>query len=223
METTASPLTERSRGVRDRLTRVLTEREIAEGVVAEMSASLKTTRDRRDEIVRRLDLEQSARAVVERLVELVTERDVGEMKRLIDWGLAIVFPDRGYEILITVDTSRGNQTMRFDLREKIHGEDVCSDVREDIGGGVRAVIGLLIQVFYVRWLDLPRVIAQDEGLTAVSSDYLGNLYELMTAFRDRMGFKFLFVAHDPRIRAWADQTYVVSGGEYRLEKGGRLS
>lgn len=174
----------------------------------------------RDEKVAEADLATASRMVSEELVSRVSTQDIEGLTDLLNEGVAAIFHDRpDYRIEIVVDRSRGNQTVDFMLHSVEGGHAVVSDIRSETGGGVKAVVGLLIQVFFVQFNDtgMARLILQDEGLSAVSAEYLPALGEFLGMLRDEMGFVFLFDFHDPRMMDWADRKYVVDSGEFELQ------
>lgn len=168
----------------------------------------------RDRLADQQDLLKSSALVVEDLVRLVAEQDLGALKKLLSQALNLVFPDRGYGVDIVVDKTRGAQGIRFDLLKNIHGQPVTSDIRSDVGGGVKAVVGLIDQVFYIRQAGLPRFIAMDENLSQLSDDYVENLFNLLKVLHEKMGFDFLLVTHDVRFKELVGSCYTVRNGSY---------
>ena len=208
-----------ARGLLSRLNEIAVARQVAVGDLTRMKGALELERGRRDELVAESDLNQAAQAVTERLVAEMSAADLSALVELLNWGIGCVFFDRSYRVEIKVDRSRGAPVIIPLLHEVIHGEEVESEIRDEVGGGIRAVIGLIFQVFYLKSSGAPRVIIMDESLSAVSIDYMERLFDLIGLLRDRMGFTFLLISHDPRILEYGDKTYQVSDGAYTLKKG----
>ena len=71
---------------------------------------------------------------------------------------------------------------------------------------------MILQVFYLGYLNQAPVLFMDESLSQVSSEYVPNLMSFIKELARQKGFIFVLVSHDTRIINYADKKYQVDQG-----------
>ena len=97
----------------------------------------------------------------------------------------------------------------------IYEDDNGNLVEPDInscGGGIRTIIGLMMQVFFILLYKAEPIIFIDEGLSQVSSTYLPTMFGLLKELADKNSLKILLITHDVRFTDYADKAYKVKDG-----------
>ena len=142
----------------------------------------------------------------------MAESHINSIIDMVSFALQSIFHDKDYSVKLIIGESRTANTADLVLVDKTSGTEILSDIPDSVGGGVSAVIGFVLQVFYIMYFKLNRVLFIDEGLSAVSSEYLPNLMEFIRMLSEKKGFKFLCVIHDVRFLKYADYCYKMDNG-----------
>lgn len=157
----------------------------------------------------------NSQTFLSQVIEQVSSSSLDKLKELIEKGLRVVFNDCDYKIEIVVEDKRGAKGISFLLVESIDGEVVKADIATDeVGGGIQAVVGLLITCFMINTQKGYPLLFIDENLSQLSDHYLPNLFTLLRYFTEKAGFTFVVVTHDARFFSFARTIYDVSDGVY---------
>ena len=154
--------------------------------------------------------------VLDEIVKLLSEQGVERLRGLIEMGLNTVFEGREYSVHIELEDKRGAKNLTFLLAQDIDGEEVISDIRDDVGGSVKSITGLIIQIFYIELLGVRRILFADEAFSDIDAVNMEGVYNLLRAFVDQEGFRFLLITHDPRQMEYADFTLQLNKGKVQL-------
>ena len=149
------------------------------------------------------------------LVKTESNRFISRLEELLNYGVSVIFNDRDYRLKIVIEE---------DKRASIHllftdedGNEISPDIR-DCGGGIRTVIAVIMQIFFLFHYQVEKVLIIDEGLSQISSEYLPNLFSLLDEIARNNGLKILLITHDSRMMEYATNTYVVDNHEARKVK-----
>ena len=157
-------------------------------------------------------IQESALKILREILDTMAESHINSIVDMITYALQTVFHDRNYEVKLVIGESRSVNTAELVLVDKTTENVVESDIPDSIGGGVSAVIGFTLQVFYVMYFKLNRFMVLDESLSAVSSEYLPNLMQFVKMLSEKRGFIFLAIVHDTRFLNYANKTYRMVNG-----------
>jgi DNA repair exonuclease SbcCD ATPase subunit len=163
-------------------------------------------------------VQMEAVEVLKNVVEKKSQDHLQQIKSLLSLALQTVFPDRKYGIEIEIDDKRGVNAASFFLIEQLaDGSVVRSPVDGGTGGSIRAVIGFVLQVFYIHYFKLAKVIFLDEAFGSISETYVPTLMEFIKQLAVKKGFVFTLITHDPRVIPYVDRVYRISNGSAVLE------
>lgn len=171
-------------------------------------ASLKVMREHRANM-------EWAYNYLDALVKNESNRFIKELEELLNSSVQTIFAERDYSVEIVVeDNKRASIHLKYVDED---GNEISPDVK-DCGGGIRTVIGIILQVYFIFYSDVERVIFVDEGFSQVSSDFLPQLFGLLDELCKNNGLKLCLVTHDSRIMEYADKNYVVENNRVKLVK-----
>ena len=146
------------------------------------------------------------------LVKEESGRFISRLEGILNYGLKTIFDDRDYRAKIVVDD--GKRAAIHLVYEDEDGNQISPDVK-DCGGGIRTVVGLLLQVFFLFHYKVEKLLIVDEGLSQVSSEYLPNLFGLLDELAKKNHLKVLLITHDSRMTEYASKQYVVEANKTR--------
>lgn len=119
--------------------------------------------------------------------------------------------------IIIKEGARNSATIQYSYTD-YRGIEIDADVRKASGGGVRAVIGFLLQVFFISYYKLDRIIFADEAFKELSKAYRPKFLEFLKELSEDSRYKFLMITHDDDIVENADYIYRMENGILRREQ-----
>ena len=100
----------------------------------------------------------------ESLLHVISTQILGEststIDKLVTAGLQLVFEDQNLTLETEMLPSRGKTAIRFKLAEN----NETAPIKDSYGGGVLALVGVLLRVTTILVLDLKRFLVLDESL-----------------------------------------------------------
>ena len=144
------------------------------------------------------------------LVKEESGKFIKRLNEVLDYGVKTIFDDCEYSIEIRV--SDNNKAVIHLVYDDEEGNKLSPDIQV-CGGGIRTVVGILMQIFFIFHYRLETIVFVDEGFSQVSSQYLPNLFALINELCEKNGLKVLLVTHDPRLLKFAKTQYEISDGK----------
>ena len=77
--------------------------------------------------------------------DILYEKSVGSLKKLIDSALSFIFYDKNYEIIINLEDKRGAKNLNFFLKDL--DNDLEVSLKNGCGNGVRSVVSAILNLF----------------------------------------------------------------------------
>lgn len=180
---------------------------------------LKEKRVEYKKVIEKQTLCQKVSEAIKVLQQSLSEDSVAFVQEFLTLGLQTVYPERGFQVYLDVGDRATRKTLEIFIRSPDKdGNVITSHLTKGSGGGIQVIVAVLLQVLTIRNRDLQRVIFLDEALSAVSSEYLPGLRDLIQTLKEEFGFKFLAITQDPRFIELADKTYKVENGRFRLRE-----
>lgn len=144
------------------------------------------------------------------LVKEESGKFIKRLNEILDYGVKTIFYDCDYSIEIRVsDNNKATIHLVYDDEE---GNKLAPDI-QSCGGGIRTVVGILMQIFFIFHYKIEKLIMVDEGFSQVSSAYLPNLFSLISELAAKNGLKILLITHDNRMLPFGVRQYEIEGGK----------
>lgn len=198
--------------------RVLTTRQ------GEAAALARQYRELQAEVAELAAVRSAADRVSGVLASIGSERDAAaraQVEALVTAGLTAIF-EENLSFHLIESTSR--QTPQIDFVVKTHlpdGSSFETDVLSARGGGLAAVVGLLLRVVLILLTRAsgkrsPDVLVLDETLAHLSREYLDAAGQFLRTLVDSTGLQLIMVTHQSELVEFADVVY-----RLRLDAEGR--
>jgi DNA repair exonuclease SbcCD ATPase subunit len=155
------------------------------------------------------------------LSKLASDRDQAaraQVESLVTAGLQAIFGDGG-EVLtfhLVESTLRNAANIDFEVHTtKPDGTEIVTDVMSARGGGVAAVIGMLLRVVLILLTrqtgqKVSSTLVLDETLAMLSADRLEAASAFLRTLVDSAGLQVIMVTHQTELTESADKVYRVS-------------
>lgn len=129
-----------------------------------------------------------------------------KIETLVNQGLGYIFKD---DIKIRIDSAFKNNKTVFSLRVSKAG--LNEGVSESFGGGVLAVVAVLLKVSAILLTKTERLLVMDEALTFVSKEYQEQLSQFLQQLCTKLDFTIIHITHQPKLALNADKIYQITG------------
>ena len=146
--------------------------------VSQLHLSLEDMRNQYLDMVKKLKAEKKASQIQESSVSLLKEiidklsqEHVDNLVNLLTYGLQTIFFDKDYSVEILMGDKRNSKTAELylvDASRDISDNVVRSSFKDSIGGGILAVAGFIMQVYYLGRLNQSNIMFCDESFSQVS-------------------------------------------------------
>ena len=148
------------------------------------------------------------------LVKSESNRFIKQLEELLNFGVKTIFDDRDYSVeIVTEENNRASIHLKYMDED---GNMISPDVRDSVGGGIKTVIAILLNIFFLFQYGITKLLILDEALSQLSSEYLPNLFGLLDELAKKNGLKLLLITHDDRMTEYASQQYIVEDHKAKL-------
>lgn len=182
------------------------------------NAEIKFTESAQELLVakEKLLVQEASIKVLREIIDIMSREFIDQIADLITYALQTIFHDKDYSIKILLKESRNTKQADIILVSTDEdGNTIESPVPDNCGGGISAVIGLVMQIFFIQYNKLNKVLIMDEALSQISADYIPTTMKFLKMLSEQRGFKFLLISHDSKIIKHADIIYKMEMGNLR--------
>ena len=152
---------------------------------------------------------------MKKLIDTLSRTHIDHLETLLNSAVSTIFYDKLYRIEFEVSEYRNNNNLNIYLVETLEdGTEIKSDIQNN-GFGVKTIVGFILQIYFILYHKQSPILIIDEGLSALSSNYIEHFRQLIQSLTKEYGFIFILISHDPRFNDLADKTYEVINGEMR--------
>lgn len=163
-----------------------------------------------------MNLLTDALEVLKGIVDSLSRDRIQTLTDLVTYALRTIFFDRNYQLEISVEDKRNTKTSELYIIETFpDGSQTRAKLRDSVGGGVQAVVGFVLQVYYIKQFSLSPIIFCDESFSQMSDDYIDGLHTLINRLAVKDNFIVVLVSHDSRLLSLADIVYEVNKGKVK--------
>ena len=157
-------------------------------------------------------IQESSIKVLNNIIELMSKENIKQIVDIATYALQTIFTDKDYALELEIRELRSKNTCELYLIDSTDKDNVIKAKLEDTGGGIKVVISFVLQIFYIMYYNLNRILFLDEALSAVSIEYIPSLMTFIKSLSSQRGFTFLAVCHDLRFFDYADHVYRMEDG-----------
>lgn len=157
-------------------------------------------------------LQEKSIIVMKELIDKLSQQHIKKLVDLLSFALKTIFYDKNYSVELKVENKRDSKSAQFFLVERIGGEVLRYDFEDGIGGGILAIVGFVLQVFYLGYFKLAKIIFCDESFSQISDQYIDGLMSFIHKLSEKKGFIFVLISHDKRLIDRGDKVYEVEDG-----------
>lgn len=148
---------------------------------------------------------QLAAAVLQQLVDEVGAANISRLEHLVNSALRTVFHDLDLQFRIVSEIKRNTNSYRIVVfHNGVEGST------ESFGGGVYAVIALVLKILFNILAKRYPLLVLDESLAMVSEQYISRVSQLIKELSAEFSMPILLVTHQPGFAAEANRTYEIS-------------
>lgn len=159
---------------------------------------------------------ESAIDYMKKLIDVLSRKHINHLEKLLNSAVQSIFYDKDYHIEFEISEYRNNNNLTIYLIETLEdGNEIKTDIKNN-GFGLKSIIGLILQVYFIMYHNQSRILFMDESLSAISTNYIEYVKELINSLAKEYGFIFVLVNHDPRWNDLADRVYEMNNGEIKL-------
>ena len=154
--------------------------------------------------------------LMKKIIEGMSQSQINHLETLINSSLETIFFDRNYYVELKVTELRNTNNLQILLNEVLEDGQIVKTKLEDNGYGVKSIIGLVLQIYFILYYHQYPILFMDEAMTNLSKQYLPYFKSLINDLAEKYGFIFVLVTHDRDIMELSDRTYFVEKGKVTL-------
>ena len=157
----------------------------------QLTAEIKQSKEQLHNLNQALD-------IMKLCITKLSEGHINHLNHLVNSMLKQVFDDKNYEVEFQLSDSKNGKLLNIILKDIISPDEIITTDIHDNGGGLQTIIGFILQVYFILYFNQEHILFLDESLSALSSDYIGNLIAFMDQLVEKYQFTFVSVIHDTR-------------------------
>ena len=152
----------------------------------------------------------SVQGLLQSLYDTLVRASVGDLAGTVTEGLGVIFHDQVLRCAAEVELRKSGVGIDLAVEAETPLGVVRGDPLTSFGGGVTAVVDLIVRVVtLLRCTGLRPILVLDETLGAVSDDYIPATARFFSALCKKAGLDVLLVTHKPAFGESADIVYRV--------------
>ena len=186
-------------------------------------AQLKSVESQKEEIKTKMDESftslrtyEASIEYMKKIIDILSRKHINHLENLLNSAVQTIFYDKDYTIEFEISEYRNNNNLTIYLVEHLEDESTIKTDIKNNGFGLKSIIGLILQVYFILYHNQSRILIMDESLSAISTNYIEYVKSLLDSLTKEYGFIFILVNHDPRWSGLADKVYEMKDGEIKL-------
>lgn len=168
------------------------------------------------DLIKKENQYEKAVELMKKIIEGMSQSQINHLESLINSALETIFFDRKYFVELVVTELRNTNNLQIILNEVNDEGQLVKTKLEDNGYGVKSIIGMIMQVYFILYYKQYPILFMDEAFTNLSKQYLPYLKSLINDLATTYGFIFVLVTHDRDLMELSDRTYLVEKGKVTL-------
>jgi ABC-type transport system involved in cytochrome c biogenesis ATPase subunit len=190
---------------------VMNRVQFLDGVHEDKKARRTDTVGQIESLKKEKDILDKTEKVLKHLTDKLVKNDLTKMDNLVTYGLKTVYANRNFQFKSEVQ-ERGRK-MWIDLQTINDGNLTDPQAKSS----VHVVESFLLRVLCILKTKRARLLLMDETFAAVDSEYVENLYQLVSELCKKLNMDVLLVTHFPGCTEIVDHSYKLTGSENKAE------
>lgn len=157
-------------------------------------------------------IQQTSIDILKELTDRLSQQYLDSLESLLTNALQVIFYDHDYKVSLQITNKRNNKSAEFFLIENTPNGQIKSSFKDGVGGGILAVVGTILQIYYINVFNLSPILFIDEGLSQVSVQYIQPFVQFLKTLSEQYNYIFVLISHDSRYISLADRVYQVDNG-----------
>ena len=149
-----------------------------------------------------IEVTKEAWDFIQTQLNLFNKKYIDRIEGLINKALAFIFYDESYEAKLEI------KDKKLEIMLRDNGKDLTKPLSK-VGGGIRIVISVFLQIFFITERNLERLMLLDESLYAVSEAYRERFYNFLKLNSVENNFYLLVISHDERTEKYMDNVITI--------------
>lgn len=168
-------------------------------------------------LIQDIDLHQKAQKILQELIATYSIEKVKKIEKIVTDTLKVIFYDKKLNFCVDILDKKNQKSVYFFIEEELNDSIVRLPLSQNsVAGGILVVTAFILQIYFIRYFNLPSFIFLDEAFSQVSDQYIPNLNQFLSSLKDVYGLIIVLITHDPRFSDLAERTYEVKNGKYTL-------
>lgn len=149
-----------------------------------------------------MEVTKEASEFIQLQLNLFNKKYIDRIEGLINKALSFIFFDASYEAKLEI------KDKKLEVLLKDNDKNLIKPLSK-VGGGIRIVISVFLQVFFIIERKLERIMLLDESLYAVSEAYRERFYSFLKLNSKENNFYLLVISHDERTEKYMDNVITI--------------
>jgi ABC-type uncharacterized transport system ATPase subunit len=145
-------------------------------------------------------------------LDVVYEKSIGEISKVLNEALAYVFSDCNYKARLQMEDKRSTKQIEIVVSDHSYSPPLELDIKEGVGAGIRAVISITLHLYFLISKGAYPVLFLDETYSSVSSQYKDRFFTFVSNLSKAKGFSTVFITHTDSALEYADKAYMINDG-----------
>lgn len=174
--------------------------------------NLKSQKNQMETIKQELLILDEAVIELNKIINDKNKKYLDKVQTTINKALSFIFDDSMYEFTIEMK----DKEIEFYLFDRLKG---ITKKLNKVGGGIRVVISVFLQMFFIETRSFRKILFCDESLYDVSEEYREKFFTFLKKYCIQNDFRIVVISHDPTIEKYIQNVLYVEPIMKTTEEG----
>lgn len=174
--------------------------------------NLKSQKNQMETIKQELLILDEAVIELNKIINDKNKKYLEKVQTTINKALSFIFDDSMYEFTIEMK----DKEIEFYLFDRLKG---ITKKLNKVGGGIRVVISVFLQMFFIETRSFRKILFCDESLYDVSEEYREKFFTFLKKYCIQNDFRIVVISHDPTIEKYIQNVLYVEPIMKTTEEG----
>lgn len=185
--------------------------------VEQSKTSLKTNELELNETNKYISMLTTSQKIVQEMIANFSIERIKVLETIVTKCLKTIFFDKNLGFEVEIVDKRNTKNVYFYITEENDGQkNKFPLTTSSVAGGILVITSFMLQVYFIKYFNLPPIIFLDEAFSQVSDQYINVLHQFLSELKEAYGIIIVLITHDPRFADLAERTYTVKNGVYTI-------